>query len=187
MSISAVRYRQAGAGYLRAAILLMASLWLGACASVPSVASHVEYCCAADAGEVHTYRVEFVEMPEFLKPMLRDEASLVLATKGLEYTEVPGEGDAILVMTFVNRTLEGGVAAGDEAWETIAPGGGVRFIAEVGIELKSVSVDTVLMAGTMGRVHNVYEGSYMHDAPGRVAMRDAFLTLFADFPSRISE
>ena len=34
----------------------------------------------------------------------------------------------------------------------------------------------------MGRVHNVYEGSYMHDEPAKAAMRNAFLEMFADYP-----
>jgi len=119
-------------------------------------------------------------MPEFLKPMLRDEASLVLDTKGLEYTE--GDAHAILLMTFVNRTLSAPDSARDEAWETTAPAGGVRFIAEVQLELKNSVTGERLWAGTMGRMHNVYEGSYMHDAPAKSAMRNAFLEIFADYP-----
>ncbi len=120
------------------------------------------------------------DTPEFLKPMLRDEASIALSTKGLEYVE--GDAHAILKMAYVNRTLESGEAARDEAWETIAPGGGVRFIAEVKLEMTdAVSRDSV-WAGSMSRVHNVYEGSYMHEAPARAAMRNAFLDMFADFP-----
>jgi len=121
-------------------------------------------------------------MPEFLKPMLRDEASVVLDMKGLEYTEKDG-ADAILNMTFINRTLETGEAAQDEAWETISPGGGVRFIAEVRLKMTDAASGEKVWSGNMDRVHNVYEGSYMHDAPGRAAMRDAFLDMFADFPN----
>ncbi len=104
------------------AIALTGIACLGACASLPSVATNVVYCCAPAAAEVGDYRVAFVEMPEFLKPMLRDEASIVLQSKGLEYTELEDESDAVLTMTFVNRTLEGAEETRDEAWETIAPG-----------------------------------------------------------------
>jgi len=58
----------------------------------------------------------------------------------------------------------------------------VRFIAEVQVELKNSVTGEKLWAGTMGRVHNVYEGSYMHDAPAKSAMRNAFLEIFADYP-----
>ena len=173
--------------YLQRIVALVGSACLGACASLPSVATNVEFCCAPAAAEVRDYRVEFVDMPEFLKPMLRDEASIVLKAKGIEYTEHEGEGDAVLTMAFVNRTLDGADENRDEAWERIAPGGGVRFIAEVRIEMKSATDGETLISGTMGRMHNVYEGSYMHDAPGRSAMRDAFLTLLAEFPSRAAE
>jgi hypothetical protein len=165
-------------------ILIAGSIFFSACSSLPTIATDVTYCCQTGYEGVRTYRVEFVDMPEFLKPMLRGEASIVLDTKGLEYTE--SDAHAILLMTFVNRTLSAEESARDEAWETIAPGGGVRFIAEVQLELKNSVTGDMLWAGTMGRMHNVYEGSYMHDAPAKSAMRNAFLEIFADYPdSRI--
>ena len=50
-----------------------------------------------------TFRVEFEDMPEFLKPMLRDEAAIVLDTKGLEYTE--GDAHAVLRMSYVHNLI----------------------------------------------------------------------------------
>jgi len=162
-------------------LTLIAYSMLVSCGTLPTVATSVDYCCQTGTEGIKTYRVEFENMPEFLKPMLRDEASIVLATKNLEYVE--GDAHAILLMKFVNRTLDTVEEARDEAWETIAPGGGVRFIAEVKIELRNSVTGERLWAGTMGRVHNVYEGSYMHDAPARTAMRNAFLKIFNDYPS----
>jgi hypothetical protein len=167
------------------AAILLVSLILASCVSTPSVATDVGFCCAPRASEIKTYRIAFAEMPEFLKPMLRDEASIALDAKGLEYTE--GDADADLVMTYVNRTLEGGEAVRDEAWETIAPGGGIRFIAEVRLEMTDVLSGELLWSGTMGRVHNVYEGSYMHAAPGRAGMRNGFQSLFSEFPTSLPE
>ena len=166
--------------YISFLILIAAGIFLTACSSLPTIATDVTYCCQTGYEGIRTYRVDFVDMPEFLKPMLRDEASIVLDTKGLDYTE--GDAHAILLMTFVNRTLSSDESARDEAWETIAPGGGVRFIAEVQVELKNSVTGEKLWAGSMGRVHNVYEGSYMHDAPAKSAMRNAFLEIFADYP-----
>ena len=151
---------------------------LGGCAGLPAVATDETYCCHPSVESIRTYRVEFEDTPEFLKPMLRDEASIVLAGRGLDYTE--GDAEAILLMTFVNKTLERG--EDQEAWERIAPGGGVRFIAQVVIEMKDSVSGELLWSGSMQRIHNVYEGSYMHDAPARTAMRNAFLELFAGFP-----
>ena len=166
---------------VRAILTLTSCVILASCGSLPTVATSVDYCCQTGTEGIKTFRVEFEDTPEFLKPMLRDEASIVLATKGLEYVE--GDAHAILAMKFVNRTTDTTEEAGDEAWERIAPGGGVRFIAEVKVELREIVSRDMLWSGTMGRVHNVYEGSYMHDAPARTAMRNAFLTIFADYPS----
>jgi hypothetical protein len=166
---------------LVALLPLVACFTLASCGTLPTVATSVDYCCQTGTEGIKTFRVEFEEVPEFLKPMLRDEASIVLGAKGLEYVE--GDAHAILAMKFVNRTLESGEAAGDEAWETIAPGGGVRFIAEVEVELKEVVSRELLWAGSMSRIHNVYEGSFMHDAPARTAMRNALQIIFADYPA----
>lgn len=150
-----------------------------ACSGLPTIAADVTYCCHPTVDDVHTFRVEFEDTPEFLKPMLRDEASIVLATRGLEYTE--GDADSILLMSFVNKTLERG--DDQESWERIAPAGGVRFIAQVVIELRHSVSHELLWSGSMQRIHNVYEGSYMHDAPARTAMRNAFIEIFADLPN----
>ena len=169
-------------GMRSAALLpLVACLGLAACGTLPTVATSVDYCCQTGTEDIKTFRVEFRDTPEFLKPMLRDEASIVLGAKGLDYVE--GDAHAILLMSFINRTLDSTEAARDEAWETIAPGGGVRFIAEVKVEMKDAVSREMLWAGSMSRIHNVYEGSYMHDAPARTAMRQALLTIFADYPA----
>ena len=164
----------------RALVPVIATV-LTACGSLPQIATDVSYCCETGWEGIVTYRVEFEDTPEFLKPMLRDEAAIVLDTKGLEYTE--GDAHAILHMSFVNRTL----SAEDselEGWERVAPGGGVRFVAQVQVELRNSVTGERIWAGTMQRIHNVYEGSYMHDAPARAAMRNAFMEMFADYPNR---
>ena len=154
---------------------------IGACGSLPSIATDVTYCCEPGTEGIHTFRVEFEDMPEFLKPMLRDEASIVLSAKGVEYTE--GDAHAILLMSFVNTPLTREEAEQYEAWGTISPGGDAHFIAEVKLEMKNSVTGEMIWAGSMGRVHNVAEGSYMHDAPARAAMRSAFLEIFADYPN----
>jgi len=161
--------------------MLICGIFTAACGSLPSIATDVTYCCEPSTQGIHTYRVEFEDMPEFLKPMLRDEASIVLSGRGLEYTE--GDAHAILLMAFVNKPLTAEEAEQYEAWGTIAPGGEARFIAEVDVRMKNSVTGELIWAGTMGRVHNVSEGSYMHDAPARSAMRNAFLEIFAEYPN----
>lgn len=163
------------------ALLVFASMTIfAACGSLPAVSTDISYCCRPGAEGVDTYRVEFEDTPEFLKPMLRDEASIVLAQKGLQYTE--GDADAVLKMTFVNKTLEQD-EEDLEGWQRSAPGGGVRFIALVEMEMNNAVTGERIWSGSMQRVHSVYEGSYMHDAPARAAMRDAFRRIFADYPN----
>ena len=115
---------------------------------------------------------------------LKDEAAIVLGAKGREYTE--GPADAVLTMGYVDKTLERS-SEELEAWERIAPGGVVRFIAEVQMRMTAAGSEEVLWSGTMQRIHNVYEGSYMHDAPARAAMRSAFVEVFADLPAVAGE
>jgi hypothetical protein len=165
----------------KVAFFLFGFLLLSGCMSLPSIATDETYCCHPLAESISTYRIEFEDTPEFLKPMLRDASSIVLAEHGYEYTE--GDADSILTMTFVNKTLERSPEE-LEAWERIAPGGGVRFIAQVVLTLKESVSGELIWSGSMQRIHNVYEGSYMHDAPARVAMREAFAEIFASLPNR---
>ncbi|MDH4071775.1 MAG: DUF4136 domain-containing protein [Gammaproteobacteria bacterium] len=164
---------------LSCAATLVALTLLSGCVSQPTIATDVSYCCQTGTEGISTFRVEFEDTPEFLKPMLRDEAATALNTRGLRYTE--GEAHAVLRMTFINKTLERDQER-VEAWERTAPGGGVRFIALVELELTDSVTGERLFSGSMQRVHTVYEGSYMHDAPARAAMREAFTEMFAGYP-----
>lgn len=164
---------------IRRAAASLALFVLAGCGTMPAITTDTTYCCQTGTAGVSTFRVEFEDTPEFLKPMLRDEAATVLNRHGLRYTE--GDAHAILKMTFVNKTLERDQER-VEAWERTAPGGGVRFIAQVVVELTNSVTGERLISGSMQRVHTVYEGSYMHDAPARAAMRAAFTELFANYP-----
>ena len=167
---------------LPAVLMAVTLALLAACGTLPGIATDVSYCCETGTEGIATFRVEFEDTPEFLKPMLRDEASIVLGSKGVEYTE--GDAHSILHMTFVNRTLSTEEQRELDSWEKVAPAGGVRFIAEVQIELRNSVNRDLLWSGSMRRIHNVYEGSYMHDSPARAAMRQAFMDIFAEYPNR---
>ena len=156
------------------------ALLLTGCAAGPGISTDVSYCCEATASGVSHVSRGIRGHTRIPETHAKDEAAIVLATKGVEYTE--GDAHAVLRMTFVNRTLENATERALDDWERIAPGGGVRFIAEVQLEMTDAVTRERIFSGVLRRVHNVYEGSYMHEAPARTAMRSAFLTLFADYP-----
>ncbi len=158
-----------------------AAMLFAGCSSLPPIATDVDYEYDSGAAGIGNYRIEFEDMPEFLKPMLRDEASIVLAAKGLEYTE--GDAHAILLMSFVHRPLSPEDVARDDFSGALSPGGATRFIAEVHVDMKNSVTGELIWSGLLSRYHNVTMGSYMHDVPARAAMRQAFLELFADFPN----
>lgn len=165
----------------RLATLIASLTLLAACAASPGISTDVSYCCRPLAEDIYTYRVEFEDTPEFLKPMLRDSVSIVLDTKGMQYTE--GDAHAVLSMRYVDRTLSREEETDIDSWERVAPGGGVRFLAQVQLEMTHSVTGEQIWAGSMQRIHNVYEGSYMHDEPAQAAMRVAFMEIFADFPN----
>lgn len=158
-------------------------LAMAACGSLPSISTDVTYCCRPAAETVHSFRVEFEDMPEFLKPMLRDEASIVLDSKGLDYTE--GDADAVLTMTYIDTPLSPDNTGQDEAQGSVAPDGGAQFKAEVRVELKNSVTSELISSGSVSRIHNVTVGAYMHETPAREAMRKAFVELFSDYPDPI--
>ncbi len=131
---------------------------------------------------LRTFRIEFSNMPDFLKPMLRDEAAIALHDKGIEYTEA--DAHAVLKMTYVHNPMpmEALEKAPDGFSEPLSPDGATRFMAEVEIELRDAVTSELIWSGSMVRAHYVQMGSYMHDTVARSAMRDAFTTLFADYP-----
>ncbi|MDH4046988.1 MAG: hypothetical protein OEW68_07795 [Gammaproteobacteria bacterium] len=156
---------------------------LAACGGLPPISTSVDFCCKAPQPDLKTFRVEFDDMPEFLKPMLRDEAAIVLHDKGVEYTE--GDAHAILKMTYVHNPLPEDMLARphDSFSGTQAPSHTNRFMAEVKVELRDAVSQELLWSGTMVRAHYVQMGAYMHDAPARTAMRQAFYVMFADYPT----
>ena len=161
---------------------LCLALMLVGCATSPDISTDVEYCCKAPRPDIHTYRIEFANMPEFLKPMLRDEVAIVLDRKGLEYTE--GDAHAVLKLTYVHNLLpnEAPDTRKNTFAEPLPAGGNARFLAEVDVEMRDAVSADLLWSGRMVRAHNVPMGAYMHDAPAREAIRKAFAALFADYP-----
>lgn len=173
---------QNSAPWLRPGNLILCLLvFLAACSSLPQIAADTNYESQAGTSGIGVYRVEFEYMPEFLKPMLRDSASIVLASKGLEYTE--GDADAILLMSFIARPLTSGDANRDDFSGALSPGGDARFIAEVHVAMRNSVTGEMIWSGVLSRYHSVSMGSYMHDAPARAAMRQAFLDVFAGYPN----
>jgi hypothetical protein len=150
------------------------------CASQPPIATVVSYENRPGTKAINNYRVEFDSMPEFLKPMLRDEASIALSAKGLEYTE--GDAHGILLMTYVQRPLTAADEERDDIDAGLSSGGESKFIAEVHVDLKDAVTSELIWSGILSRYHNALPGSYMHEAPARIAMRQAFLDLFSDYP-----
>jgi hypothetical protein len=163
---------------------LIAFVLLAACGSLPPISTTVDYCCQAPMPGLRTFRVEFENMPEFLKPMLRDEAAIVLDTKGLDYTE--GDAHAVLRMIYVHNLIPPEKAP-DGFSETLSPGGATRFVAEVKVELRDTVSGELVWSGNMVRAHYVQMGSYMHDAMARSAMREAFVALFDEFPVALAD
>jgi hypothetical protein len=147
---------------------------------MPPIDTDIEYCCQTGTEGIRTYRIEFEDMPEFLKPMLRDSVAMVLDGKGLEYTE--SDAHAILAMTFVHRPIAPEDSERDDFSSALSPGGDSRFIAEVHVRMSNSVTNELLWSGMLSRFHNTTVGSFMHDAPARAAMRDAFRVLFADYP-----
>jgi len=176
------------ASHSYASIVLVLIALLSACGSQPTVSADVRYQNSDAVSDIRTYRVEFQDMPEFLKPMLRDEVSRVLAERGFDYTE--GAAHAVLLLAFENRPLASATTAtGGDSTDTATGTQQIaaRFNARVTAELSDSVSGERLWAGSLSRVHYVTEGAYMHEAPARAAMREAFRVVFADLPNRLEQ
>lgn len=173
--------QSSGINWVRSFGVVTAIMLFVACSSMPPIATDVDYEYGAGAAAIKIFRVEFVDVPEFLKPMLRDEVSIVLAGKGLDYTE--GDAQGILQMSFVQRPLMPIDSDRDDYESSVLSGGGTRFIGEIHVEMRNSVTQERIWSGVLSRYHNVTLGSYMHEVPAREAMRAAFTQLFLDYPN----
>jgi hypothetical protein len=161
-------------------VLLAFLLVLNACATNSSgIGGNVTHCCA-DADDV-TFTVVPENIPVFLGPLMVSNLSVAFAGKGLQ--PVMEDADLAITLRFeqIDLTQEN---AKDDFDEHISPGGEVRFIAKMIVEVRKTNKDKIMWSGSIQRTHTVSPGEYMHTGNASIALLDAFSELLSEYPGK---
>ncbi len=165
---------------IRKSGLLVLVLILTACTSNPSgIGTHVISCCANRSYE--TFDVTAVDIPAFLGPLMVSNFSVAFAGRGMQ--PVSDGGDLNVILRFEQVDLARPEIR-DDFDERISPGGEVRFIARIIIDMKDAKTGETVWSGSIQRTHDISPGEYMHTGRASVALLDAFSALLMDYPGK---
>lgn len=121
-------------------------------------------------------------MPEFLKPLILANFDAALFSRGLVRDE---DSDLHAVIRYRQLDLSEGSPSGASRKEQVSPGGNVRFIARVEVDIFDSVTREPVFRGSIQRIHDVDPGEYMHTGQASGAIYEAFSQLLADF--RVAE
>jgi hypothetical protein len=168
---------------VKRAVLLAFLLVLNGCATgLSGIGSNVTECCA-DADDV-TFTIAPVNIPAFLGPLMVSNLSVAFAGKGLQ--PVMEDADLAITLRFEQIDLTQQIVK-DGFDESISPGGEVRFIAKMIVEVRKTGSDGIMWSGSIQRTHTVSPGEYMHTGKASIALLDAFNELLVNYPGTPSD
>jgi hypothetical protein len=153
-------------------------LLLAGCAN-NMVESYVDVCCPEPG--YRTFSVEAKHIPAFLGPIMVSNFNVAFASHGLQPMEEGGDLSVLLRFEQDDLTVPRPISDFDER---IAPGGDVRFVARIAIEVTDVRTDKMIWSGGIHRLHDISPGEYMHTGRASVALLEAFKRALTDFPTQ---
>lgn len=145
------------------------------------VGSNVANCCITDYDRYATFAISADALPGFLQPVLVDELTQALTRKGLSFSDT---GSDLLVRLTLNQENLGEQAAPDPFQGRLDPGGEVRFLADLRIDMIDTVSKEVVWTGVLSRIHDVVPGAVMPLDKARIAIGAALEELLADYPAR---
>ena len=163
---------------MKKAVFLTILLVLNGCATNSSgIGSSMTHCCADP--EDKSFTVVPVNIPAFLGPLMVSNLSVAFAGKGLQ--PVLENADLMITLRFEQINL-GQPQQKDDFDEHLSPGGEVRFIAKMVVEVRKTDSDKIVWSGHIQRTHTISPGEYMHTGNASVALLEAFNNLLIDYP-----
>jgi len=145
------------------------------------VGATVTNCCITDFSRYTRFAIEDEGLPSFLRPILEQQLGIVLGEKGL--TRVAGGGDLEIRLHFNQEDLSAPVPA-DPFQGRLDPGGEVRFLADLRIDMVDTGTGETVWTGVLSRIHDVVPGATMPLDSASGAIGTALRELLADYPVR---
>ena len=155
--------------------LLILFLISGCASNTSGIGSNVSHCCADE--NYRTFTVVTDAMPGFLEPVMLNAFGTAFTAEGLQ--PVAENGDVSVVLRYEQDDLTE-VQVRDDFSERTAPGGDVRYLARVVIEM--TDGEKLVWAGSIQRTHTVSPGEYMHTGEASTALLTAFQNVLKGYP-----
>jgi len=163
--------------YFGRLLLLLSFAVLAACQSTGgAIGVSVTKCCAEPG--YHTFSSETADMPAFLVPLIKANFDAAFSARGLVLNAE--DADLMVVLRYEQENLAAPETP-DDFEGHIAPGGNVRYIARIQVEIHDASSGRLVWAGNVQRIHDVDAGEYMHSGKASLAIFNAFTRLLSDF------
>ncbi|MBQ76662.1 MAG: hypothetical protein CMQ20_16775 [Gammaproteobacteria bacterium] len=151
--------------------------FLTACAGNHSgISSNVDVCCSNS--EYRTFLVNAKDIPAFLSPLMMNSFSVAFANYGFQ--PVSEKADLDVELKYVQQKL-GTTLDRDGFDERIAPGGEVRFVAKIIVDMRDAETHETVWSGSIQRTHDVSSGEYMHTGRASIALLDSFNELLKGY------
>jgi len=140
----------------------------------------MEICCAGK--HYQNFSVKAENMPEFLRPLMLGNFQAVFSEKGLNPVAEAAELRVTLRYEQENITSD---EPRDDFEGHLSPGGKVRYLAIVHVEMRDGDTDKLVWSGHIQRIHDVDAGEYMHAGKASSALQNAFRALLNKFPAKV--
>ena len=139
----------------------------------------VDCCEAVPTGKCSTFEVKAINLPAFLGPLMVSNFSVAFANNGLQ--PMVGEADLHVELIYEQEDMINEEKHADFGGH-ISPGGEVRFIAAIKVNIYDSPTNELVWAGVLRRLHEVSPGEYMHTGRASVVLLDSFVELLSSFP-----
>lgn len=159
------------------AILLVLMALTGCQSDTSGIGFSIGQCCADDKYE--SFSTQTLNMPEFLKPLMVSNFQAIFSSSGMN--PVIQGGDLKVVLRYEQENISSREPH-DDFEGHLEPGGNVRYLARVWVEMSDAKTDALVWSGSIQRLHDVDAGEFMHSGKASLALQQAFKKLLANYP-----
>lgn len=158
--------------------LFLVLLVLSGCQSnISGIGFSLGQCCAEDTYQ--SFSTQTLNMPGFLQPLMVSNFQAVFSASGMN--PIAEGGDLKVVLRYEQENISS-QERHDDFEGHLAPGGKVRYLAKVWVEMSDAKTDVLVWSGSIQRIHDVDAGEFMHAGKASVALQQAFQNLLASYP-----
>jgi len=162
-------------------VVLLSLVSAGCAQKNLGVGAAVLNCCPGNTEAYTAFSLTLEDLPAFLNPVMEQEFTAAFEKKGLVRDDV--NSDLTVHLKLLRQDLNEPVPK-DDFKGHLAPGDSTRFLADLLIEMYDQTTNELIWSGTIGRIHDVVPGEYMHIERAQTAIAAAFDEALESYPKR---